>query len=37
MLWREDFSGAACLSIAPDEFDEEDYIRELTDFDTRQL
>lgn len=35
MLWREleDFSsGAVCLSIASDEFDEEDYIRELTDF-----
>jgi hypothetical protein len=35
MLWREleDFSsGAVCLSIASDEFDEEDYIRDLFDF-----
>jgi hypothetical protein len=35
MLWREleDFSsGAVCLSIASDEFDEEDYIRDLSDF-----
>jgi dTDP-4-dehydrorhamnose 3,5-epimerase-like enzyme len=35
MLWREleDFSsGAVCLSIASDEFNEEDYIRELSDF-----
>jgi len=35
MLWREleDFSsGAVCLSIASHDFDEEDYIRDLTDF-----
>ncbi len=35
MLWREleDFSsGAVCLSIASHDFDEDDYIRELADF-----
>ncbi|WP_194850853.1 sugar 3,4-ketoisomerase [Nonlabens antarcticus] len=37
MLWREleDFSsGAVCLSIASHEFDEEDYIRDLTAFES---